>query len=61
MPERFGFASGGSQRLYDQPVGVLAHVVEGDGALAGLQRVFGAAGGQLLFAKLHHGAEGQFQ
>ena len=59
--ERFGLASRGGQRLYDQPMGILAHVVERDGALAGLQSVFGAAGGQLLFAEPHHGAKGEFQ
>ena len=59
--ERFGLASCGGQRLYDQPMGVLAHVVESDGALAGLQSVFGAAGGQLLFAEPHHGAKGEFK
>ena len=61
MLERFGLASRGGQRLYDQPMGVLAHVVERDGALAGLQSVFGATGGQLLFAEPHHGAKGELQ
>jgi len=59
--ERFGLASRGGQRLYDHPMGVLAHVVERDGALAGLETVFGAAGSQLLFAEPHHGAKGEFQ
>jgi hypothetical protein len=49
--ERFGFAPRGGERLYDQPMGVFAHVVERDGTLAGLQRMFGTAGGQLLFAE----------
>ena len=35
---------------------VLAHAVERDGTLAGLQSVLGAAGGQLLLAEPHHGA-----
>ena len=59
--ERFGLASRGGQRLYDQPMGILAHVVERDGALAGLQSVLGAAGGQLLFAEPHQGAKGELQ
>src|SRR5947207_14098049 len=40
---------------------VLAHAVERDGTLAGLQSVLGAAGGQLLLAEPHHGAKGEFQ
>ena len=61
MLERFGLASRGGQRLHDQPMGILAHVVERDGALAGLQSMFGAAGGQLLLAEPHHGAKGEFE
>ncbi len=61
MLERFGLASGGGQRLYDQPMGVLAHVVERDGAMAGPQSVCSAAGDQLLLAEPHHGAKGELQ
>ena len=61
MLERLGLASRGGQRLYDQSMGVLAHVVERDGALAGLQSVLGAAGGQLLLAEPHQGAKGELQ
>src|SRR5262249_13595367 len=42
-------------------MGILAHVVERDGALAGLQSKFGTAGGQFLFAELRHGAKGEFK
>ena len=59
--ERFGLASRGGQRLYDQPMGVLAHVVERDGAPAGLQRVLGAAGDELLLAEPHQGAKDEVQ
>src|SRR4051794_16342706 len=41
-------------------MGVLTQVVERDGALAGLQRMFGAAGGELLFTESDHGAKGEF-
>jgi hypothetical protein len=42
-------------------MGILAHVVESDGALTGLQSVFGAAGDQFLFAEPRHGAKGEFK
>ncbi len=61
MLESLGLASRSGQRPYHQPVGVLAHVVERDGALAGLQRLFGTASGQILFAEPHHGAKGKIQ
>ena len=61
MPECFGLASRGGQRLYDQPVGVLAQVVDRDGALPGLQSAIDATCGQLLFAEPHHGAKGELQ
>ena len=61
MLERFGLASRGGERLYDQPMGVLAHGVERDGAPAGVQCVFGTTGGQLLFAESHHRANGEFE
>ena len=60
VPERFGLASRGGERLHDQPMGVLAHVVERDGASAGLQSVFGTTGGEFQFAEPHHGTKGEF-
>ena len=57
--ERLGFASRGGQRLHDQPMGVLAHVVERNGAPAGLQGMSGAAGRQLLLSEPHHGAKSE--
>src|SRR5262249_42750534 len=57
--ERFGLASRGGKRANDQPMGVLAHTVERDGALAGSQGMLGASGSQLLFAEPHHGAKGK--
>src|SRR5258708_6653879 len=59
--ERFGLASRGNQRLYDQAMGVLAHVVEHDGALAGFERAFGPTGGQFLFAEPDQGAKCEFK
>ncbi len=59
--ERFGLSSRSDQRLYDQPMGVLAQVVERDGATAGLQGMFGTTGGELLRAQPHQGAEGEFK
>ena len=61
VPERFGIASRGGERLYDQPMRVLTHVVERNGAPAGLQSVFGTTGGEFQFAEAHHGAKGEFE
>ena len=57
--EGLGLAAGGRQRLHDQPVRVLAHVVERDRALAGLQRLLAAACRQLLLAEPDQRAERQ--
>ena len=57
MPECFGLASRGGQRLYDQPVGVLAQVVDRDSALAGSERVRRPAASSC--SPSHHGAKGE--
>src|SRR5262249_47620064 len=59
--ERFGLASGGRQRPYDQPMRVLPHVVECYGTLADLQSMFGAACGQLLFAESDQSTKRKFE
>src|SRR5262249_14519353 len=59
--ERLGLASSGGERTDDGARGVLAHVVERKGALAGFRGVLRTAGGQLMLAEPHHGAEGKLR
>ena len=42
-------------------MGILAHIVEHDRALAGIQSLCGATGDERLFSEANHGAKGEFQ